>query len=356
MTETTLQIPVQKAEKSRISEIDFNNIEFGKNYSDHMFVADYKDGEWQDLRIMPFADMQMSPATSALHYGQSIFEGLKAYPSESEDKVLIFRPDENCKRFNKSAIRMCMPEIPEEIFMEGLFKVIDIDRSWVPSQEGCSLYIRPFMFATDEYVGLKPSETYRFIIFTSPVGSYYSEPVKVKIETHYTRAVSGGTGAAKTAGNYAASLYPAKLAQEQGYHQLVWTDGKEHKYIEEAGTMNIMFVIGNKLRTAPLSDTILPGITRASVLQMARDWGLDVQEKPVAITEVIDAIKNGELKEAFGVGTAATIAQLALIGYEGVDYDLPKIETREFSNKVFKELEDLKRGRKEDNREWIFKV
>ncbi|MFT6964158.1 MAG: branched-chain amino acid aminotransferase, partial [Flammeovirgaceae bacterium] len=230
MTETTLQIPVQKAEKSRISEIDFNNIEFGKNYSDHMFVADYKDGEWQDLRIMPFADMQMSPATSALHYGQSIFEGLKAYPSESEDKVLIFRPDENCKRFNKSAIRMCMPEIPEEIFMEGLFKVIDIDRSWVPSQEGCSLYIRPFMFATDEYVGLKPSETYRFIIFTSPVGSYYSEPVKVKIETHYTRAVSGGTGAAKTAGNYAASLYPAKLAQEQGYHQLVWTDGKEHKY------------------------------------------------------------------------------------------------------------------------------
>ncbi len=238
-------------------------------------------GKWQDARITPFADMKMSPANSALHYGQSIFEGLKAFRSESEDKILIFRPEENCKRLNRSAKRMCMPEIPEELFMEGLSQLVDLDRKWVPNKEDSSLYVRPFMFATDEYIGVRPSETYRFIIFTSPVGSYYSEPVKVKIETHYTRAVSGGTGAAKTAGNYAASLYPAKLAQEQGYHQLIWTDGKEHKYIEEAGTMNIMFVIGNKLRTAPLTDTILPGITRASVLQMAKDWGLDVQEKPV---------------------------------------------------------------------------
>jgi len=218
------------------------------------------------------------------------------------------------------------------------------------------MYIRPFMFATDEYIGLKPSQKYRFIIFTSPVGTYYSEPVKVKIETHFTRATQGGTGFAKTAGNYAASLYPAKLAQEQGYHQLVWTDAKEHKYIEEAGTMNVMFMIGNTLRTAPISDSILPGITRKSVLKLAKDWGIEVKEEAVAVQEVIDAIKDGTLKEAFGVGTAATIAQLSLIGFDGTDYELPPIEGREFSNKVFQELEDLKRGRKEDHQNWIFKV
>lgn len=356
MNQVDLQIPIQKVATSRLSEVDFNNIAFGKTYSDHMLVADYEGGVWKDCRIVPFDNMPLSPATSALHYGQSVFEGLKAYRSEQEDKILVFRPDENFKRLNKSAVRMCMPEIPEEIFMDGLFQLIDLDRKWVPDVAGCSMYIRPFMFATDEYIGLKPSEKYRFMIFTSPVGSYYSEPVKVKIETHFTRAVQGGTGFAKTAGNYAASLYPAKLAQEQGYHQLVWTDAKEHKYIEEAGTMNVMFVIGNTLRTAPISDSILPGITRKSVLQFAENWGLEVKEEPVAVQEVIDAIKEGALTEAFGVGTAATIAQLALIGFDGVDYELPPIEGREFSNKVYQELEDLKRGRKEDQRNWIFKV
>lgn len=356
MNQVELQIPIKKTERSRLSEVDFNNIEFGRVYSDHMLVADYADGAWKDCRIVPFEKMELSPATSALHYGQSVFEGLKAYRSEQEDKILVFRPDENFTRLNASAVRMCMPEIPQEIFMDGLFQLIDLDRNWVPDVPGCSMYIRPFMFATDEYVGLKPSQNYRFIIFTSPVGSYYSEPVKVKIETHYTRATRGGTGFAKTAGNYAASLYPAKLAQEQGYHQLIWTDGKEHQYIEEAGTMNIMFVIGDTLRTPPTSDSILPGITRKSVLAIAKEWGLTIEEKPVAVQEVIDAINAGTLKEAFGVGTAATIAQLSLIGYEGKDYNLPAIETREFSNKVYNELEDLKRGRKDDNKNWIFKV
>ena len=355
--ELTNKIALEKAAQSRISEVDFNDIKFGSTYSDHMLVADYKDGKWQECKIVPFDSMSLSPATSALHYGQSIFEGLKAYKSESEDKILIFRPDENWKRFNKSAVRMCMPEVPKEVFMDGLMKLIDLDKQWVPNVPGCSLYIRPFMFATDEYIGLKPSENYRFMIFTSPVGSYYSEPVKVKIEKHFTRAAIGGTGAAKTAGNYAASLYPAKLAQEQGYHQLVWTDAKEHKYIEEAGTMNLMFIIGNTLRTAPLtSDTILPGITRKSVLRLAEEWNLEVSESPVAVAEVVEALEAGTLKEAFGVGTAATIAQIALIAHEGTDYTLPAVETREFSNKVLQELEDVKRGRKSDDRGWIFKV
>lgn len=353
-----VKIPIHKATTSKLSEVDFDNIQFGKTYADHMLVADCVDGEWTDCKIVPFDHMPLSPATSALHYGQSVFEGLKAYRSEKkEGEVLIFRPDENFKRFNRSAERICMPAVPERIFMDGLRELINLDRAWVPTKAGCSLYIRPFMFATDEYIGLKPSSRYRFMIFTSPVGSYYSEPVKVKIETHFTRAAAGGIGHAKTAGNYAASLYPAKLAQEQGYHQLVWTDAKEHKYIEEAGTMNIMFIIGNKLRTAPTTgDTILPGITRKSVLQLAKDWGLEVEEAPVAITEVIEAIKAGVLTEAFGVGTAATIAQISLIGYDGTDYDLPAVETREFSNKVFDALEDIKHGRAEDKYQWIYSV
>jgi branched-chain amino acid aminotransferase len=352
-----VKIPIEKTTASRLPSVDFNNIPFGKVYADHMLVADFEEGEWKRCRIVPFEDMPLSPATSALHYGQSIFEGLKAYRNEKEDgQVLIFRPDENFKRMNLSAQRMCMPTLPEHIFMDGLLELIRLDRDWVPDTADCSLYIRPLMFATDEYVGLKPSANYRFIIFNSPVGAYYSEPVRVKIESHYTRAVSGGTGFAKTAGNYAASMYPAKKAQEQGYHQLIWTDGREHKYIEEAGTMNLMFVIGDTLRTAPTSDSILPGITRKSVLQLAKEWGVKVDESPIAVAELMEAIKHGNLKEAFGTGTAATIAQISTIGYEGQDYELPAVQDRKFSNQVFNELEEIKRGRKDDTRGWIFKV
>lgn len=350
------KISVKKVEKSRLSEIDFNNIPFGKVYSDHMLVADCIDGVWQDPQIIPYEDFALSPATSALHYGQSIFEGLKAYPSNNGEDILIFRPDENLKRFNRSADRMCMPQVPESIFIDGLFELLNLDKNWVPNVKGSSLYIRPFMFAADEFIGVKPSSRYRFIIFTCPVGAYYAEPVKVKIETEFTRAAAGGVGAAKTAGNYAASLYPAKKAQEQGYHQLIWTDGKEHKYIEEAGTMNIMFIIGDTIRTAPLSDTILPGITRKTVLQLAKEWGYKVDESPVLVTEVVEAAKSGTLKEAFGVGTAATIAQIILIGHDGTDYDLPPVEGREFSNKVYSTLEDIKHGRVEDKHGWVFKA
>ena len=235
MTEL-LNIAFEPVAKSRIDEIDFDNLVFGRSFADHMFVADYKNGEWTDIRIVPFAPMEFSPANMTLHYGQSIFEGLKAFKNE-DGEVLVFRPDQNAKRINKSAVRMCMPEIPEEIFMEGLAELLKIDGAWVPTKAGCSLYVRPFMFATDEYVGVSPSQTYRFIIFNCPVGTYYSKPLKVWVETKYIRSAEGGVGFAKNAGNYGGSLYPAKLAQERGYDQLIWTDAKEHQFIEEAGTM-----------------------------------------------------------------------------------------------------------------------
>ncbi len=356
MTVQTLDFPIEKTSNSRLNEVDFNNIAFGKIYSDHMFTADYTDGEWKNCKIEPFKNIELSPAISALHYGQAIFEGMKAYRSQSEEKVLLFRPDKNFERFNLSAERICMPTIPEEIFINGLKELVNVDRNWVPNQPSCALYIRPYMFATDAFIGLKPSETYKFIIFTSPVGSYYAEPVRVKIENHYSRACVGGTGAAKFAGNYAASMYPAKLAQEQGYHQLIWTDAYEHKYIEEAGTMNLMFVLGDTLLTAPASDTILHGVTRRSIIELAKEKGMKVEERPILVQEVIEGLQQGTLKEAFGAGTAATVAHIAQINHKGTDYLLPAVENREFSNWVLQQLSNLQRGIQEDNRGWIHKL
>jgi branched-chain amino acid aminotransferase len=351
----TLDITINKTSKSRIHEVDFQNISFGKVYSDHMFIADYVDGQWKDLRIEPFRHLSMSPANAALHYGQSIFEGMKAHRGP-EGSALIFRPDMNARRFNRSAVRMCMPEIPEEIFTGALAELVRLDRDWIPDQEGTSLYLRPFMFASDEYIGVRPSLTYRFMIFTCPVGGYYSKPVKVKIETKFVRAAEGGTGAAKTAGNYAASLYPAQLAAQQGYDQLIWTDAKTHTLIEEAGTMNIMLVMDNKLVTPPTSGTILEGVTRDSILEMARHWGYPVEERKLTVTEVLEAIQNGQVQEAFGAGTAATVAHISAIGHEGKDYALPPVENREFSNKVLREMEAIKRGQKDDPFAWIMKI
>jgi branched-chain amino acid aminotransferase len=294
----------------------------------------------------------MHPAMSAIHYGQSIFEGLKANRT-IDGKVSVFRPDMNAKRFNESAERMCMPSIPEGLFVEAIRQLVSLDDEWVTSREGHSLYIRPFMYATDELVGIRPSRTYKFLIITTPVGHYYSEPVNVKIEKSYTRAASGGVGRAKAAGNYAASMYPALLAQKEGYHQLVWTDAAEHKYIEESGTMNIVFQIGNKLITPDENhDTILRGITKRSVLQVAEMWGVEVEERMVTIQEIVEAAKNGTLKDAFGAGTAATIAPIAMIGFEDEKFMLPPVEERVLSNKIKKYLSDLKVGRIEDEFGW----
>lgn len=353
---TSLAIPVQKIAKSKIQETDFSNLVFGKTISDHMFVADYINGEWTDLRIEPYGPLDLHPANAALHYGQSIFEGMKAYKND-QGEILIFRGDANARRMNESAVRMCMPEIPEEIFMEGLLQLVDLDRNWVPSGNGASLYIRPYMFAMDNYIGVKPSDTYKFIIFTCPVGAYYSKPVNVKVETEFTRATEGGTGAAKTAGNYAASLFPALQAQRAGYDQLLWTDGKSHSKIEESGTMNVMFDINGTLVTAPTNTgTILKGITRDSVIQLAKDWGKPLEERFLTVEELQEALENGSLKEAFGTGTAATIAHIAKINVNGKDYVLPEKGPDAFSNKVLNELDGIKYGTISDSRGWIVKI
>lgn len=345
----------QTIDKSRVDTLDETNIPFGQLYSDHMFIADYKNGEWQDLRIVPFGNISVSPANTTLHYAITVFEGLKAYRNQ-EGGVNIFRPDANAKRLNISAERMCIPTVPEELFMQALTELITLDQAWVPSLENTALYIRPFIFATDEFIGIRPSENFRFMIITSPVGAYYTRPVNVKIETHYARAVEGGTGFAKAGGNYGASLYPARQAKTKGFDQLIWTDAKTHQYIEESGTMNVMFVIDGKIITAPTSGTILKGITRDSVLTLAKSWGLEVIEKPVAVKEIINTASEGRLEDAFGVGTAATIAPIAKIGFEEDIYELPPVATRKLSTQLLKALTDIRTGKAEDTNGWIHTI
>ncbi|MFL5763647.1 MAG: branched-chain amino acid aminotransferase [Bacteroidia bacterium] len=348
-------IKVHKTANSRVKELDYNNITFGKLFADHMFMADFKAGQWCDAQIVPYGAIPMSPATSALHYGQAIFEGMKAYKN-SKGEVFLFRPLDNHKRINISAERMAMATISQELFMAGLTSLVNLDRDWVPDTDGSSLYIRPFIVGTDEFIGVKPSDNYRFYIITSPAGKYYNEPVKVLVETNYIRAVEGGVGFVKASGNYGRSLFPAKLAQQRGYHQIIWTDARNHRYLEESGTMNLMFVIDDVLITPPLGDTILAGITRDSVLTLARDWKMKVQERKISIDEVLDAHKRGTLEDAFGTGTAATIAYIAQIGFEGKDYVLPPVEGRIFSNRVAKELDNIRTGKTEDRHGWMYKV
>lgn len=349
----SVDISIEKTPKTRISEQDVNNVPFGKCFSDHMFVAEYANGKWEKCYVTPYRDIPMSYAMSALHYGQAIFEGMKAY-KDDKGEVALFRPLENFKRLNKSAIRMSMPEVPEEIFMGGLMELLKLDKEWVPSSETGSLYIRPFLIATDEAIGVKASDTYKFIIITCPAGKYYSEPIKVLVETNFIRAVEGGIGFVKAAGNYGRSLYPTKLAQQKGYQQVIWTDAKTHSYVEESGTMNLMFVIGDTLITPSTGDTILSGITRDSVLALARDWGLKVEERKISLKEIVEAHDNGTLKEAFGCGTAATIAQIIGIGIEGKDYMLPPVEKRTFSPKVDETLRNIRKGKVQDKFNWMY--
>jgi branched-chain amino acid aminotransferase len=351
----TLKIALERVQQSRIGEVDFSNIPFGKIYTDHMFRADYRQGEWQNLKIVPYGNITISPATPALHYGQAIFEGMKAYRGP-KGEALVFRPRDNWKRMNISAQRMCMPAIPEELFMESLAMLLDLDRAWIPSSAGASLYIRPFMFSADEYIGIKASTDFTFMIILCPVGAYYSTPVKVKIETRYTRAIEGGTGYVKAGGNYGGAIYPARLAQDKGYHQLIWTDGKTHQYIEESGTMNVAFVINNTLVTPALTDTILAGITRDSVLQLACSWGWPVEERRISVAELIEGLERGTVTEAFGMGTAATIAPIELIGYEDKDYVLPPLSERKYSNRILEELDGIKRGLRPDTFNWVVRM
>ncbi|AIZ64516.1 branched-chain amino acid aminotransferase [Hymenobacter sp. DG25B] len=351
----TLTIRTQRTSASRLPELDLDHLEFGKVFSDHMFVVDFRNGEWQEPQIVPYGDMSVSPANSALHYGQSIFEGMKAYKNEQGD-IALFRPTDNLHRLNASAERMCMPTLPEELFMQGLTQLIRLDAGWVPNVAGMSLYIRPFMFATDGMLGVRPSDTYRFMIITCPVAAFYNKPLRVRFEEKYVRSAEGGAGFAKNAGNYGAAMYPTKLAQQEGYNQLIWTDASEHRYVEESGTMNAMFVIDGRLITPALSSSILDGITRRSVLQLAHDWDMPVEERKVSAREILEAQANGTLEEAFGVGTAATIAPISVIGQHGQDYTLPATSEASFSRRVAAELDAIRTGAAPDVHGWMVQV
>jgi len=320
-----------------------------------MLVAHYENGHWNKTTIRPYGDISLSPATSMIHYGQSIFEGLKAFRS-ANDEILIFRPEKNWERMGASAQRLCMPAVPREIFMDGMRQLVELDKAWVPNDPNCSLYIRPFLFGTDPYLGVKPSESYTFMIITSPVGPYYAKPLHLKIETKFTRAAMGGIGAAKAAGNYAGALYPARLAQQQGIDQLIWTDAKEHRFLEEAGTMNMMVVIDDVLLTPPLTSTILAGVTRDSFLTLAREAGYQVEERPVSVDEVIAAIRKNTLQELFGVGTAATIAHVEKLTLEDESFDLPPIAERKISNEIGTHLLRIKKGIDPDTHSWNMHV
>ncbi|MFD2721627.1 branched-chain amino acid aminotransferase [Hymenobacter monticola] len=350
-----LPIRTQTTTASRLSQVNLSQLEFGKVFSDHMFVVDFINGEWQEPQIVPYGDMAVSPANSALHYGQAIFEGMKAY-HQADGSVSLFRPLDNWARFNASAERMCMPTVPEELFMQGLRELIKLDTPWVPTDAGSALYIRPFMFGTDGLLGVRPSDTYRFMIITCPVGLYFSKPLRVRFEQKYVRSAEGGAGYAKNAGNYGAAMYPTKVAQNEGYNQLIWTDASQHQYVEESGTMNAIFVIDGKVVTPALSTSILDGITRRSVLELARDMGLTVEERKVGSREVMDALAAGKLEEAFGVGTAATIAPIATIGYEGHDYDLPTTGPTAFSKRVAAALDAIRTGEGADVHNWMVRV
>jgi len=347
-------IRIEPNTASKLSQVDFNDLKFGKILADHMLVAEYNDGQWTEVSIVPYGDFSVSPATSALHYGQAIFEGIKAYKF-ADGTVSVFRPDQNWERFNKSATRLEMPEVPEEIFLGGLKKLLDIDRAWVPSLPGTSLYIRPFMFATESALGVHPSISYKFVIITGPVGAYYNKPLRLKVETHFTRAAQGGVGFSKNAGNYALSLYPTRLANDEGFDQLIWTDALEHKYIEEAGTANLIFRIGDTIIT-PHDETILHGVTRRSIIELAERWGYKAEQRQVSVRELIDGIKAGLVSEAFAAGTAATLTPISVIGFEGEVYELPPVEGREFSNKVVSYLNDLRYGVIADELNWNFIV
>ena len=316
-----------------------------------MFIAEYEDGEWTNLQVLPYGPIPMSPAISALHYGQAIFEGMKAY-RQVDGKISVFRGDKNWERFNKSAVRLAMPTVPKEIFMQGIAALIEIDEKWVPNQDGYSLYLRPVMFATDPYLGVRASGKYTFAILTTPTGPYYSKALRVKIETEYTRADEGGVGFAKTAGNYARSLYPFAEAAKEGFDQLIWTDASTHEFIEEAGTANLIFIIDGKLVTPSVRNTVLDGVTRDTIIQLAKAAGIEVEERRVSIKEVIEGIKNGRLTDAFAAGTAATVTPIGEISYEGINYTLPDPSTRTVSAGIAKTLNDIRYGLAPDTFGW----
>ncbi len=342
---------ITKVDQSAISKVDFDNIPFGKTFSDHMFVADYIDGQWTNLEIRPVAPIPTHPGNMAWHYGQAIFEGMKA-TRDAAGTALLFRPEMHAVRLNKSAVRMSMPEVPEDLFLQAIHTIVDMEKAWIPPQAGSALYIRPFMYATDETIGVKASDTYRFIIFVMPVGPYYTDPVKLLAQDKYVRAVVGGVGEAKTAGNYAASLLPSTMARKEGYHQVMWLDGVHKKFIQEVGTMNIFFVIGEEIITPNLDGAILAGITRDCMITLFKDKGYKVTERPITIDEVMEAGENGTLVEIFGTGTAAVVAPVSHLKYNDHVVTLD-MEKRSISKWAYDTINGIRNRTIEDKFGWI---
>ncbi|MEP6466369.1 MAG: branched-chain amino acid aminotransferase [Parafilimonas sp.] len=349
-----LDINVTKIERSKLNDLSLENIPFGKFFTDHMLEADYENGEWKNIEIKPYQPLLLEPSTSALHYGQAIFEGIKAFKNEN-DEAFIFRPYDNFTRFNLSAQRMNMPEVPEELFIEGLRQLIEIDKNWIPSKPEHSLYIRPVMFATDSMIGVKPSDTYKFLIILSPTGPYHTAPMKIAVEEKYTRAAPGGVGFSKNAGNYGGSMLPSTKAKQEGYDQVLWTDAFEHKWLQEVGMMNIGFIINNIFVTPMLEDTILNGVTRDSVITILKDMSIKTEERKISIDEIVDEYKKGSVNEVFGMGTAAIIALVKELKYKDV---VMKFDTSTFSvaAKVKQQLNDIRSGKTEDTHAWMLKI
>ncbi len=353
--EALSEFEIQKVNNSRIQEEDLENPGFGRIFSDHMLEVTYENGAWGQPVIKPYGPIEVTPALNTLHYAQSVFEGTKAYYVDDET-VNLFRPDKNYERMVKSCERMCIPVVDEHVFMDGIKKLIKLDKKWVPQEEGQSLYIRPFACAWDSIIASRVSNSYRFYIITSPVGSYYNRPVRLITSKNYVRAVKGGTGDAKTAGNYARSFYPAQKADKLGFDQVLWLDAFEHKYVEEVGTMNIFFLIDDVLVTAPLEGTILPGITRDSVIKLAKSWGIEVEERRLAIDEVMEASRSGTLQEVFGAGTAAVISPVEVIRHQGEVITIHEEQRGALGQKLYDTIYGMQTGKVDDEFGWITPV
>jgi branched-chain amino acid aminotransferase len=347
-------IEVNKTKTSKIKDVDFDNLSFGSIFSDHMLISNYENGEWEIPKIVPYQAISLDPSAKIFHYGQSVFEGMKAY-KDKHNEAFLFRPEDNCKRLNISSKRLAIPELPQAYFMEGLKKLLELDSAWIPTNEGSSLYIRPFIFATGKGFHASPANAYKFIIATAPSGAYFSGKVKVLIEETYSRSANGGVGYAKAGGNYAGQFYPTQLAVKKGYNQVIWTDDTSHEYIEEAGAMNIFVRINDTLLTGPVSDRILDGITRKSIIEIAKDEGIAVDIRKISVTELVEAAKNGSLKEMFGAGTAAVVSPISTFGYRDTDYDLPELENT-FASRLKKRITDIQTNKAEDKFGWRVKI
>ena len=347
-------IAIEKAKTSKINEVDFDNLKFGHVFSDHMLECNYKDGKWHAPEVKPYQPIVLDPAAKIFHYGQSVFEGMKAYKDANEN-VWLFRPLENFKRLNISSKRLAIPELPENYFMDGLKALLEVDRDWIPKKDGSSLYIRPFIFASGKGFHASPADEYKFLICTAPSGAYFSGEVRVLIEEKYSRSANGGVGFAKAGGNYAGQFYPTQLAIEKGYQQVIWTDDNTHEYIEEAGAMNIFVRINDTLITAPTSDRILDGITRKSIIELAKTENIPLEVRKITVSEVVKAAKNGSLKEMFGAGTAAVISPISGFGYKNEDYELPKFDDT-YASYLKKRITDIQTNKAADPFGWRYEV